>query len=276
MTTEIINALSFDVEDWYMGIEIGMERWGEFEKRLGIGLNLILNLLDERSVKATFFILGKCAEYHPDLVRRIAERGHEPATHGLSHTKIYEMTPESFDAELAKSVGLISSITGREVVGHRAPYFSITDQSLWALDVLRRNGIRYDSSIYPGSNYRYGIEGTPEQPYALKDNGMPEFPMSVGRVFGKKHGIGGAYFRILPYAATRRAIKGINTAGHPAMFYLHPWEFDPAHPKVEFPRKAQFTHYFNLNATARRFRKLLGEFRFAPVSDVLRGLNMLQ
>jgi len=275
MSVKIVNALSFDVEDWYMGIEIGAERWGEFEKRLNVGLEYILSALEEKNVKATFFVLGKCAEYHPGLIRNIAAAGHEIATHGLSHTKIYEMTPETFGAELKESISLIEDATGKKVIGHRAPYFSITEKSLWAIDVLRKNGIRYDSSVYPGANYRYGIDGAPEHPYLLDKFDFPEFPVSVGRLRGKKFGLGGAYFRILPYFLTKKGIREINAGGHPAVFYLHPWEFDPRHPRVEFPRKAHMTHYFNLKSTRKRFLKLLNDFSFAPMAHVLREQNLL-
>jgi polysaccharide deacetylase family protein (PEP-CTERM system associated) len=276
MGGEIINALTFDVEDWYQGIEIGMERWSEFEKRLHIGVNRILSMLESANTKATFFILGRCAEEHPDLIRAVAAGGHEIATHGYSHSKIYDLTPETFDAELARSIERLASVTGKKILGHRAPYFSITERSLWGLDVLRKNNIRYDCSIYPGVNYRYGIADAPEQPYMIEKHGMPEFPVSVMHVAGKKVGLGGAYFRILPYFMTKNGIRAINASGRPAIFYLHPWEFDPSHPRVEFPRKAQITHYFNLTQTERKFRKLLRDFRFSSVEEVLRNLQLLK
>src|SRR5579871_2984086 len=162
MQEPVVNALSFDVEDWYMGLEIGIGEWGRFEPRLAIGLNRVLALLRRKGARATFFVVGRCAELHPELIRRIAEDGHEIGSHGYSHAKVYEMTPEAFDADLARSVTLLREVTGQPVRGFRAPYFSITDRSRWALDRLARHGIAYDASIYPGPNYRYGIDGSPE------------------------------------------------------------------------------------------------------------------
>jgi polysaccharide deacetylase family protein (PEP-CTERM system associated) len=276
LNNKIVNALTFDVEDWYMGIEIGSERWHEFEKRLHIGLTKILNILDEYNTKATFFVLGCCALECPDLIRTISDKGHEIATHGLSHTKIYDLTPEKFEDELANSITLLTQATGKTILGHRAPYFSITNDSIWSLDILKRNGIAYDCSIYPGANYRYGIDGTPDNPYSVEGSGIAEFPVSILRIGGKKAGLGGAYFRILPYSLTKAGILAYNKTGHPAIFYLHPWEFDPEHPKTDFPKKAQLTHYFNLKSTERKFRKLLRDFNFAPVSDVLKQQGLLQ
>lgn len=269
MNTNIVNALSFDIEDWYMGIEIGPERWGEFEKRLHIGIDKILSILNENKTRATFFVLGRCADESPELIRKIAGEGHEIATHGLSHTKIYEMNPKTFDTELARSIELLTKTTGNAIIGHRAPYFSITKDSLWAFDILKKNGIIYDCSVYPGANYRYGIDGTPANPYQVEKSGIAEFPVSVLKIGGKKAGLGGAYFRILPYSFTKSGLLAYNRIGQPAIFYLHPWEFDPQHPKTVFPKKAQVTHYCNIKSTEIKFRKLLRDFKFAPVYDVL-------
>lgn len=272
---QIANVLSFDVEDWYQGIEIGMDRWSGFERRLERGLVPALDALGRAGAKGTFFVLGRCAEEHPSLIRRIADAGHEVGTHGYSHTKVYDMTPAAFEADLARSIEVITAATGRPVHGFRAPYFSITQKSLWALDLLAKHGIRYDASIYPGPNWRYGIDGAPEHPHRLDSTGMPEFPTSIGRLGRLKFGLGGAYFRILPYPVMARAIRGINRAGHPAMFYLHPWEFDPGHPFVRFRRKAQLTHYFRLGVTARRFDRLLADFRFTTAEAALAELGLL-
>jgi polysaccharide deacetylase family protein (PEP-CTERM system associated) len=272
----IVNAMSFDVEDWYMGLEIGMERWSGFEKRLGRGLEVVLDELARASARATFFVVGRCAEEHPQLIRRIAEAGHELGTHGYSHTKVYEMTPAAFEEDLARSIRAISDATGHSVRAFRAPYFSITAESRWALDLLARHGIAYDASIYPGPNYRYGIDGSPEQPYLVGDPPIPEFPTSLGRLGTIKFGLGGGYFRILPYAVTRHCIARLNRAGRPVMFYLHPWEFDPGQPRIRMPRRrAQLTHYFRLGVTRRRFARLLADFRFSTASDVLTRMKLL-
>jgi polysaccharide deacetylase family protein (PEP-CTERM system associated) len=270
------NALTFDVEDWYQGIEIGIERWPEFERRLDRGLNTILELLAGAGLRATFFVLGQCAADHPELIRAIAAGGHEIGCHGWSHTKVYEMTPATFAAELARAKAVLQDVTGQAVRGHRAPYFSITAASLWALPILWEQGFRYDSSIYPGSNYRYGIPGSPQQIHRLADpSPLVEFPLSVLTVGRRRCGLGGAYFRILPYAVTRWGLGRVMAAGQPAAFYLHPWEFDPRHPRVAFARKARLTHYANLGATLPRFRRLLRDVAWAPMGEVLTAAGWL-
>jgi len=213
---------------------------------------------------------------HPELVREIAAHGHEIGTHGWSHTLIYTQTPEVFRAEMERSIGLIEDLTGSKVVGHRAPFFSITKRSLWALDVLGELGIEYDSSIYPVYNYRYGIEDAPRWPHAIARGGtrITEFPITTWRVLGKNVPIaGGAYFRLYPYLVTQLGFRSINRAGNSAVFYLHPWELDPEHPRIDLPRRIAATHYANLGSTAGKLRRLLRDFAFAPMRDVLRALG---
>jgi polysaccharide deacetylase family protein (PEP-CTERM system associated) len=158
------------------------------------------------------------------------------------------------------------------VIGHRAPFFSITRDSYWALDILAENGIKYDSSIFPVVNYRYGIPDAPRWPYtiATPSGDIREFPVTTCRLFGRNLPVaGGAYFRIYPYALTRMAFRRVNKLGHAATFYLHPWEIDPDHPRIPLPRRIAATHYHNLRATEGRLRKLLADFRFAPMAEVL-------
>jgi polysaccharide deacetylase family protein (PEP-CTERM system associated) len=269
---QITNALTIDFEDWYQGLEIPHTEWAGYEDRIVPVGHKLLEILGEAGVRATFFVLGYVAESHPEMVRRIADAGHEIATHGYSHGLIYRQTPEMFRREMSRAVGALEQMTGRKVLGHRAPFFSITRDSLWALEVLCELGIRYDSSIFPVLNYRYGIEGAPRWPHSLDAAGrsLMEFPISTWQLLGRNVPVaGGAYFRIYPYALTRRAFRAINGEGHPVAFYLHPWEIDPAHPRIPLPRRIALTHYFNLNATEGRFRRLLGDFRFAPMGEVL-------
>jgi polysaccharide deacetylase family protein (PEP-CTERM system associated) len=269
----VTNALTIDFEDWYQGLEIPHSDWDRFEDRIGRSGRLLLSLLDDARARATFFVLGYVAERHPQLIREIRASGHEIATHGYSHTLVYTQTPAVFKQELTRSVRALEDITGEGVMGHRAPFFSITRESLWALDVLRELGLRYDSSIFPVHNYRYGIEDAPRWPHTL--DGSPsrelrEFPISTWRVLGVNVPVaGGAYFRIYPYAFTRLALRAVNRCGHPAVFYLHPWELDHDHPRIPLPRRIAATHYFNLSATEPRFKRLLRDFQFAPMSEVL-------
>jgi polysaccharide deacetylase family protein (PEP-CTERM system associated) len=269
----VTNALTVDFEDWYQGLEIPHTEWQGYEDRLAACGRRTLALLAERKVLGTFFILGAVAEQHPELVREIAAAGHEVATHGWSHTLVYKMTPETFRDELKRSIALLGELSGQTILGHRAPFFSITRQSLWALEIMRECGLRYDSSIFPVLNYRYGIEDSPRWPYAIPAGSggtLQEFPITTWQVMGKNLPIaGGAYFRIFPYALTWTAWRDINRNGHPGTFYIHPWELDPDHPRIPLPRRIATTHYFNLGATERRMRRLIRDFRFAPMKDVL-------
>ena len=274
-TSRLTNALTIDFEDWYQGLEIPHTQWDGFEDRIARSGPKLLSVLAEAGVRGTFFVLGRVAERHPELVREIAAAGHEIATHGWSHTLVYRMTPDEFRCELQQSIRLLEDLTGRRIVGHRAPFFSITRNSLWALDILAKSGIRYDSSIYPVLNYRYGIEDAPRWPYTVASGAHPltEFPITTWRLLGRNVPIaGGAYFRIYPYLLTRIAFQSINAAGRPAVFYLHPWELDPEHPRIPVPRRIALTHYVNLKATEGRLRRLLRDFRFAPMQEVL-GVN---
>lgn len=271
-SSEVINALTIDFEDWYQGLEIAHTQWAGYEDRLPFAGRRLLGLLDQAGVRATFFVLGAVAERHPELVQEIGDAGHEVATHGYSHTPVYQMSPAAFREELRRSMGLLENLTRMPVLGHRAPFFSITRESLWALEILAECGIRYDSSIFPVVNYRYGIPDAPRWPHAIEAGGaaMMEFPLSTLRILGRNIPVaGGAYFRIYPYAITRWGFRSINRQAQPVVFYLHPWEIDPEHPRIRLPRRIALTHYFNLQATEGRLRRLLADFQFAPMSEVL-------
>jgi polysaccharide deacetylase family protein (PEP-CTERM system associated) len=266
------NALTVDFEDWYQGLEIPHTHWDGYEDRLPRSGRRLLELFADAGARATFFILGSVAERHPELVRAVAAAGHEIATHGWSHTLVYKMKPETFRAELEHSIRVLEELSGRPVLGHRAPFFSITRESLWALDILGECGLRYDSSVFPVINWRYGIEDAPRWPYPFAADGktLTEFPISTWRILGRNLPVaGGAYFRIFPYGFTRMAFRSINRSGHPAVFYIHPWEIDPDHPRIPLPRRIAITHYANLRATDSRLRRLLRDFRFAPMREVL-------
>jgi len=267
-----VNALTIDFEDWFHGLEIPQSEWGSFEERIVPAGQRLLTLLSDSGTRATFFILGWIAERHPGLVREIGQSGHEIATHGWSHRFVYRMEPAAFRDELSRSIALLEELSGKPIVGHRAPFFSITRQSLWALEIMAELGIRYDSSIYPVMNYRYGIPGHERWPHTVRTGGrqLVEFPISTWRVWGRNVPIaGGAYFRIFPYSITRHAFASINQQGYPGVFYLHPWELDPDHPRIALPHRIATTHYFNLRSTMDRMRRLLRDFRFAPMREVL-------
>jgi polysaccharide deacetylase family protein (PEP-CTERM system associated) len=266
----VTNALTIDFEDWYQGLELSITRWADCEDRIVQAGRRVLQLLDEFGVRATFFVLGYVAEHHPEVVHEIAVAGHEIATHGYSHTLIYQQTPEVFRAELERSMRILESLTGKPVLGHRAPFFSITRESLWAVKIMSELGIRYDSSIIPVVNYRYGIADGPRWPYEIPvgDQTLLEFPPSTWRLLGYNLPIGGAYFRIYPYRFTSQMIQSLNRQGQPVVFYFHPWEMDWEHPRIALPRRIALTHYFNLPSTENRLRRLLSDFKFATMEEV--------
>lgn len=280
MPQPITNALTIDFEDWYQGLEIPHTQWATsgYEDRIVRVGRRLLKVFADANARATFFVLGYVADQHPEIVHEIAQAGHEIATHGYSHTLVYTQTPQVFREEMARSIRLLEDIAQQPIVGHRAPFFSITRKSLWALDILHELGVRYDSSIFPVVNYRYGIPDAPRWPHELELQGggtMAEFPVTTYRVRERNVPVaGGAYFRIYPYEVTRAAFKRINASGQPFTFYLHPWEIDPGHPRIPLPRRISAIHYFNLGATERRLKKLLRDFRFAPMGEILPTLSL--
>ncbi len=266
------HAFTVDVEDWFHGIPIGAERKRTAPSRVERGLETLMRLLDDHGTKATFFVLGPVARSHPALIRRIADNGHEIGCHGWSHDPIYGLDPRRFIAETLAAVDAITDCTGAAVTSYRAAYFSITQRSLWALEELASLGFRSDSSIFPIQNWRYGIPGFDPTPRTLATPAGPidEFPLSVRRVLGRTIAVsGGAYFRLYPYALTRANVRASERAGLPVNFYLHPWELDPDHPRVDFHWRPRFTHYVNLRSTVPKLRCLLQDFAFAPMKEVL-------
>lgn len=264
-----LNAFTVDVEDWYQGLEIPPSEWGQYEPRLEVGVNRILDLLEKAGARATFFILGSSAAAHPDLVRRIDACGHEIGTHGHSHAFVYDLGPEAFQRDLERSLDVIGSLTDQPIRGHRAPYFSITRSAEWAFEILAGLGIEFDSSVFPVRNYRYGNPDAPRSIYRTP-SGVVEFPPSTLRMMGRNLPVaGGAYFRLFPYTLSLFALRRVNAEGHPTAFYIHPWELDPQHPRIRLPRRISMPHYCNLGATEGRLRRLLRAFRFAAMGDVL-------
>lgn len=265
------HVFSIDVEDWYQGIEIPIDQWDGFERRVEASMDRLLDLMACHDVTATCFVLGKVAEEHPSLVKRIHAASHEIATHGYSHAKIYSLTPERFRRELRHSIELLQELTGEPVLGHRAPYFTITDDSLWALDVLAEEGIRYDSSIHPILNWRYGIpdaERTPSQVETPGGRHLLEAPVSTYPL--PKVNVpcgGGAYLRIYPYWLQRTLLRRLEARGEHVGLYVHPWEVDPDHPRLNLPFRVSATHYWNLDSTLPKLKRLFQDFSFQPYRD---------
>jgi polysaccharide deacetylase family protein (PEP-CTERM system associated) len=241
----------------------------------------LLDIFDEFRVRSTFFILGWVAERHPNLVRDIAWRGHEVASHGYAHRLIYDQTPAAFRHDVRRAKRVIEDACGRGLRGYRAPSYSVTPRSLWALDVLLEEGHEYDASIFPIRHDRYGIPVSERRPYLIErqTGTLVEVPGSTTRVGLLNLPVaGGGYFRQLPYAWTRWGIARINRLeGRPAVFYLHPWEIDPNQPRLPVGRVGRFRHYRNLERTEARLRQLLTDFKFGAVEavvDDLRGAVM--
>jgi polysaccharide deacetylase family protein (PEP-CTERM system associated) len=271
-----LNALTIDVEDYYQvsAFEGVIDRgdWDRLESRVGASTDRVLDCLAAAGVRATFFVLGWVAERQPSLVRAIRSAGHEVGSHGYAHRLIYEQTPEEFRADLRRSVRVLEDTLGEPVTLYRAPSFSITHKSLWALDVLVEEGIRLDSSIYPTRHDRYGLPGTPTEPHRIHRpaGSLWEFPPPVYRFLGYPVPVGGGgYFRLYPYPLTRLALGRINAAGRPFAAYLHPWELDPDQPRVRAGRSARFRHYVNLRRTEPRLMRLLADFPFGTLSEAL-------
>jgi polysaccharide deacetylase family protein (PEP-CTERM system associated) len=269
----ILNALTVDIEDYYhvSAFESCVSRstWASFESRVVASTHKVLGLLEHARVRGTFFILGWVADRHPELVRAIAAAGHEIGCHGYWHRLIYGQTPEEFRQDLCRARDVLQQLTGASVVCYRAPSFSITRHSLWALDILIEEGFTLDSSIYPTHHDRYGIAGAPLAPHRIQRPAgiIAEFPPPVWRWWGYPLPIGGGgYFRLYPYALTRHGLRAINAKGRPASVYLHPWELDPEQPRLRPGRWKAFRHYVNLQRTEERLERLLGDFAFGPIT----------
>jgi len=232
--------------------------------------------LDEAGVRATFFVLGWVAERHPGLVRDIQAAGHEIGCHSFWHRLVYRQTPAEFREDLRRARDVLEDLVGEPVIAYRAPSFSITRDSLWALDVLIDEGFLYDSSIYPTHHDRYGLPGAPPRPHRLvrAEGEIREFPLAVYRRLGYPLPVGGGgYFRLYPYALTRHGLRTINAEGRPFAVYLHPWEFDPDQPRLAPGRLGAFRHYVGLRRTEGRLARLLRDFAFGTLTEAFERLD---
>ncbi len=270
--------MTVDVEDYYQVSafekHVRRDAWGSWESRVAANTHRLLALLDRHRVKATFCVLGWVAEQHPRLVRDIHDRGHEIASHGYWHRLVYEQSPEEFRADLRRSQAVLRDAIGRRASVYRAPSFSITARSRWALQTLVEEGFRVDLSIFPIRHDRYGIPGAKRNLHCLETPAGPlwEFPPAVAKLAGFRVPVGGGgYFRLLPLGWTLRALHGINRIeGQPFVFYIHPWELDPEQPRIRAgSRLSRFRHYVNLAGTENKLDILLRTFRFGRLCDVL-------
>ncbi len=274
----VTNALTVDVEEWYHICDaepfISPADWPSLPSRLMIGLDLLLADLAKSGARATFFVLGDAAARTPRAVPSILSAGHEIASHGYSHKQVYKMSQEEFGADLDRSVGILKEQGAEDVRGFRAPEWSIRADSLWALDVLARRGFQYDSSIYP-----IRIIGMPAARPGLwrvsSANGrsLVEWTPPVRRILGENLPFsGGLHLRLLPYKVIARWIRELNDQGVPALIYVHPWELDPDPPRVQLGAVKRFVHYARIGAAREKLKRLISDFRFAPIAAILDDL----
>jgi len=263
-----------DLEDYYhvyaFRHKIKYSEWENYPSRIEFNTERLLKLLGD--VKGTFFVLGWIAKHYPNVVKAVQRAGHEIACHGLDHEPIFAQSREEFRMSVRETKALLEDLTGEEVLGFRAPTFSIVKETLWALDILMEEGIKYDSSIFPILHDRYGIPSAERFPFIIRKNGMEliEFPMSTFLLFGKKFPVcGGGYTRLLPYAFTKRNIQVVNKGNKPVVFYFHPWEIDYEQPRVDIGSLGKFRHYHNLDKNEEKISRLLKDFSFKPFREII-------
>ena len=275
--------LSFDVEEHYRieagsHLSMGPEYHQHCRERVDVSTRWLLDLLAASGVRATFFIVGQIARDNPRLVKDIADGGHEVASHGWDHQRVHRFTPSAFREDVRRSKDALEQVTGRAVVGYRAPTFSVMRETAWALDVLAEEGIRYDSSIYPVRHDRYGVPDAPRSPFLARgrERTLLEMPPVTLRMLGTNVPMGGGgYFRLFPLFLTRWAVRQTlrQTSPAVAMLYFHPWEFDPEQERMPLGLASRFRTYVGVRKTRGRLQELLTEFHFAGAADVASRLD---
>jgi polysaccharide deacetylase family protein (PEP-CTERM system associated) len=271
------NSFTVDVEDWFCSHnlqgQISFNQWHQLESRVVRNTDALLELLDRYNVKATFFVLGWVAEKFPALVRDIASMGHEIGSHGYAHQLVTQLNRDSFREDVQLSIDAIYAASGIMPVGYRAPAFSITPRTLWALPLLQQLGMKYDSSVYPFAYHPdYGLPNAPLERYEIIP-GLQEIPMSCSMQWGVRIPCsGGAYLRFFPYGMFRKLVKKV-TAERPFIFYIHPWELDSQSPRIALPFLKSARHYANLGTTQKKLERLLQEFEFTSMQNMLQSRN---
>ncbi len=269
------NAMTVDLEEYYQVSaferHIDPQRWDMMPSRVTRSTDRILALFEMWGVRATFFVLGCVAERQPELIRRIADAGHEIASHGMRHIRVKNQDWRSFQADVVRSREVLQQATGQPIIGYRAASYSIDATNLWALDVLADAGFSYSSSVYPGRHDRYGMPEAPRFPFRLKTGGILEIPVTTVDLAGKRFPCsGGGFFRFYPYALSRWGLRRVNRRDRrPALFYFHPWEVDPDQPRVPgLDARTRLRHYLNLKRMEPRLRRLLSDFSWDRVDRV--------
>lgn len=270
----LVNALTIDVEDYFQvsafAPYIRRSDWDARECRVERNVGRILDMLAAQNTQATFFTLGWIAQRYPHLGRRIADEGHEVASHGYGHERVSDLTPEAFARDIRTAKHLLEDIAGVAVTGYRAPSFSIGQGNLWALDVLQQEGYRYSSSIYPIQHDHYGMPDAPRFAHRIRPD-LIEVPPTTLRMFNRNlPSSGGGYFRLFPYALSRWMLRQVNQNDQqPAIFYFHPWEIDAAQPRVAgIDARTRFRHYVNIPRMEQRLQRLLQDFQWGRMDHI--------
>jgi len=272
----IQNAMTIDVEDYFQvsafAPYIPRETWDSIPCRVENNIDRILALLDEKQIKATFFTLGWIAQHYPSMIKRMAQDGHEIASHGWGHARVTDLDSVEFREDISRSKALLEDISGQAILGYRAPSFSINSQNLWALDCLEEAGYRYSSSIYPVQHDHYGMPNAPRFAfYPGKNNGLLEVPVTTVRLYGRNYPAGGGgYFRFWPYVISKWFLQRLNRVEQrPAIFYFHPWEIDVAQPRqTGISAKTRFRHYLNLHRMEGRIKALTHDFKWGRMDNI--------
>lgn len=272
-TLAVEHLFTVDVEEYFQVSAfdgaVPRDHWSSYPSRVAANVDRLLALLDHHRTTGTFFVLGWIADKHPDVVRRIATAGHEVASHGWWHRRVTTLTPDEFRSDVRLSKAALEDVTGQEVLGFRAPNFSIVPGREWAFDVLLEEGYRYDSSLFPVRRPGYGYPNAWPRPHVIQGTAgeLREFPMATVVWRGVRlPAAGGGYFRHLPYALTRIAFRQHATRGVPGTFYIHTWEFDDEQPRVSVPWLTKVRHYRGMSGTFSRLERLLSDFRFTSIS----------
>ncbi len=268
------NVITVNVKEWFqspaLSDVIKFSHWGKYERRVEMGIHMILSILRQHDVKATFFVLGIVAREFPELIKMISSEGHEVGTMGYYNRRLHSIPPGDYIKEIEMSVALLKSLTGKDVALHRAPNWSVTQHTLWVMEILRTFNINYDSSIFPVNAILYGIENAPRFPYLINPSGIIEFPPSTLSIIGKNISLfWSTFFRMVPYGLIKMAIKNINSQGYPVMVSVSPWEVEGGFPRMDLGLEGYLSQHAGVGNTASHLTSLLGDFSFNTMTSVL-------
>ena len=272
---------SVDVEDWFHILDLaagpGIEEWERLPSRVDANFRRMLDLFDQHGARVTCFFLGWIAERHPDLVKEAARRGHEVASHGYAHQLVYQQSPEQFLEDVRRAKGIIEEAAGTEVLGYRSPGFSCTADTPWFFDKLEVAGYLYDSSVFPARRGHGGMEDARLEPHVVDSHRLVEFPITVTPAAGRNLCFfGGGYLRLFPYRLVRSMARRVLDDDRPVIFYIHPREIDPSHPRLDMPAVRRFKSYVNLRTTEPKIHGVLKDFAVTPFIDFIRTDDTLK